>query len=459
MLYQDPNRAIEEFWRKNCPQSCGVCVALSGGSDSVALFYLLAEMAGLLGITKLGIVHVNHALRGKESNRDARFVRRIARLAGVSFHMKEIDKNSIPVNGIEEWARNQRYAFFKEVIKTHAYDFVATAHTANDQAETMLLRLMRGSGISGLIGIAPIREDGIIRPLLGIKKDSLRKWLGKENRSFCEDSTNADVAYTRNWVRHEIMPVLEKKEPALVQHLVNVADNASAVNRILYPITNNWIHNNVVVKEGNKFSIKKCGLLEADVAAEAMVVVFRKYGISFDRRHIATLLKNRIRNSGEFLLPGGWRYSGGKEALEFFKQAEAEGREVFRFDLPLRGTTVCKEKGLRFVVTKIKSAFRDRLSFSDSMTAFLDAGKLDNDLEYRSWDPFDRFWPYGAKRYCGLAGFLKKQGVALKDRLKTGVVALKQGEIVWIPGLRINHKFRITHTTTTVVKISCKNRG
>jgi tRNA(Ile)-lysidine synthase len=459
MRQQNIFESVEEFWRRYCAAQSSVCVAVSGGSDSVALFHVLHDMRQRLGITRLGIAHVNHRLRGRDSERDAAFVRRIAAGAGAAFHLKEIDRKDVPASGVEEWARNERYAFFGRVMIAGPYRYCATAHTVNDQAETVVLRLMRGCGIHGLCGILPIRGAGIIRPLLHVSKSDLRKWLLEKKLTFREDATNTDTSFTRNWVRHAMIPLLEKKEPLAVRHLAAVADNARAITELVRPIINKWIDKYVVFIDDTRFFVKKTGFNNTTAASEALVSVFRDKNIGFDACHVDSLLKNQTRTQGTFLLPGGWRYVCGKEAVEFFNKENAGKESYFCYDLLSNGATKCPEKKCTLIIKRYKSRPARNLSFSDPMTAWLDAGAIPGQLVFRSWKQGERFWPYGARGYEDLNEFLKKQGIRQEDRLATGVVSEKHGEIVWIPGLRVGHLKRITAATGAVIKISCKPLG
>ncbi len=456
MRYHNLDETIEDFFSRHCTAPCSVCVAVSGGGDSVALLHLLCELRGRLSIARIGVAHVNHNIRPGASGKDAAFVRRLARDAGAAFHLTVLDKKDVPAAGKEEWARNERYAFFNAVRRANGYDYVATAHTADDQAETVLLRLMRGSGLTGLCGIAPKREDGVIRPLLHTGRASLRNWLSRRKFSFQEDSTNADISYARNWVRHAVLPLLEQNEPGATAHIAALAANAQGISAIVRPIINKWIDDNVVSADMGGFSVKKDGLRAEAVAAEAMASLLREKRAGFDRLHIDEIIRNRGRHSGEFLLPGGARYLWNRETVEFSFGLRPRVENTFRTRLRVPGVTVCKERKCRFEALRFQGRKVRQAEFSDPATAFLDAGKCRGPLEFRPVRKGDRFWPYGAKGYVDCNIFLKKQRVPRGERAKTGVVASKDGEILWVMGLRTSHACRITPETRSVLKISYK---
>jgi len=459
MRQQDLFTSVEKFWHRHCVSRSSVCVAVSGGSDSVALFYVLLALKRRLGITRLGIAHVNHRLRGRDSERDAAFVRRIACDAGAAFHLKEIDRKDIPESGVEEWARNRRYAFFDRVLKKGRYRYLATAHTMNDQAETVVMRIMRGSGLHGFGGILPARENRIIRPLLTIGKSDLREWLAEKKLGFREDATNADISFTRNWVRHKFIPLLGKKGPGALERLCSIAENARAITEIIRPLINKWISKHVFSRGATRFLVKKAGFKDETIGAEALATFLRDKKIRFDSVHLDDIVKHQFRSNGVFLLPGGWRYKCGENELDFFQKESSGKSDDFHVELKTNGTTRCRGKNCKFVISRHQIKPERKISFSDPMTAWLDADALTKNLVFRSWKKGEKFWPFGGRKFVDVNEFLKKQGIRMQERHSTGVMAEKAGEIVWIPGQRIGHRFRITPSTRKAVKISCKPAG
>jgi tRNA(Ile)-lysidine synthase len=448
--------ALETFWQKHVLASSRICVAVSGGADSSALFHALARMRKRLGIAKLGIAHVNHRLRGRESDGDERFVRAMAEKARVPFHLKRLSRQEIPARGIEDWARRQRYAFFASVMKTRGYDYTATAHTADDQAETVLLRILRGCGIRGLAGIAQVRDDRVIRPLLAVQKTTLIKWLLNHNLGFREDSSNTNTDYARNWIRHRFLPEFAKKEPRSVQLLSSIAENAAAVDRIMRPLVNKWINRHVMEKGRDYFSVDKKGLKDAAVAEEAIMSLLRERGVEFDRFHVESIGENREENGKTFLLPSGWRYRPGKEIIEFYKGDKKGTKSSFSYHLAVGATTRCGSQKAVFSTEKLKRTSNQEMSYADLNVAFLDAGKLKGKgpMVFRSFSPDEKFRPYGAAGYTKINEFLKKQKVLQCERGRKGVISLKNGEILWIVGMRISENFKITPQTREVLKIS-----
>ena len=188
------------------PTSARLGVAVSGGADSTFLLHALHELAPRWNL-RLSVVHIDHGIRGAASSEDAAHVRQLAAAFNLPFHLHTADVPAIPDN-LEQAARHTRHEFFAHLIKAGTHDRIATGHTRADQAETVLYRILRGSGLQGLAGILPVTTEGLVRPLLEFDRAEIEAWLRERNISWREDATNQDPAYTRNRLRHEILPLL-----------------------------------------------------------------------------------------------------------------------------------------------------------------------------------------------------------------------------------------------------------
>jgi len=332
-----------------------VAAGVSGGADSVALLHILHQYRAEFGIGRLAAAHVNHGLRGAESDGDEEFARNEAAKLGVEFFSVRLnypgkgciytDRHNNPDNisidtderchpdnirintdnpdspddpdgscrlgengsGIEAWARRERYKFFSKVRRERGIDFIATAHTANDQAETVLLRLTRGAGLRGLRGILPVRGDGIIRPMLGVERRRLLEWLSALGVGYREDSSNADTRFRRNRIRAEVVPKLVECDPAAVRNIASAAAAAQAAWGAMERRVAEWIERYVLRVSPDIFHVEKCGAAEP-AREEALLVLFGEYGIPPSRLHIelaASALSGTL-SGVEHLLPGGW---------------------------------------------------------------------------------------------------------------------------------------------------------
>ena len=222
------DRIAEFIARHNMfPPGACVGVAVSGGADSVFLLETLRELAPHWNL-HLAVVHVDHGIRGAQSRADAAFVRDLAARHGLPFHLRQADVPAIHDN-LEQAARQVRQVFFADLLSTGAVDRIATGHTRSDQAETVLYRILRGSGLAGLSGILPITQERIVRPLLELDRADIECWLRKRSIQWREDETNQDQSYARNRLRHEILPLLrESFNPRLddtLGHLATLAQD------------------------------------------------------------------------------------------------------------------------------------------------------------------------------------------------------------------------------------------
>ena len=205
-----------------------MAVAVSGGADSVALLRTLAEAAAEIGLP-LSVAHLHHGLRGAEADADAEFVAELAARLGLPLHTHRVDTPAAAQaerKTIEEAARHLRYAWFRDLLAQGRADAVATAHTLDDQAETVLHRLLRGAWTEGLGGIHPViacTGGVILRPFLGVRHAEIRAWLGEIGQPWREDASNQDTAFTRNRIRRELLPQLTAFNPRIEEQLAHMA--------------------------------------------------------------------------------------------------------------------------------------------------------------------------------------------------------------------------------------------
>lgn len=205
-----------------------LAVAVSGGADSVALLRALVNAASEIGLV-LSVAHLHHGIRSADADADAKFVADLAANLGLVFHRREVDAPAAAQKNretLEEAARNLRYAWFAELLASGVADAVATAHTLDDQAETVLHKFLRGAWTEGLGGIHPVLaqpQGPILRPFLGVRRHAIEAWLASIGQPWREDATNADTAHTRNRLRHDLLPALAAYNPRIYEQLANLA--------------------------------------------------------------------------------------------------------------------------------------------------------------------------------------------------------------------------------------------
>lgn len=294
-----------------------VAVALSGGADSVSLLRALSESANSLGIT-LCACHLNHGLRGAESDRDEEFCKSLCQKLQVSIYTKWIDVKTLQNKheGIENAARRARYAFFRE-IHEHTGAVIATAHTASDNAETVLLNLTRGTGLRGLCGIPPRREF-IIRPLLNLTREDVEQYLETLGQDFVTDCTNLSADYTRNKIRLNVIPRLEEINPALAKSVTRMCEAAREDCEFLEKLAGRAL---TEAESGRGYDAGKINALPEAVKSRVVRKILENGGIEPSALRINTAKSLLNQRSARFN-PCKNRYFTIRKGIAFVEQVE-----------------------------------------------------------------------------------------------------------------------------------------
>lgn len=250
------NKVIEKL-NKYIPANETVIAAISGGPDSIFLLYLLKKLKEKKSLNII-VAHLNHKLRGKESDQDELFIKSEAEKLELQFYSKKIDINAISKKnktGIEESGRKERYKFFNQLTKKHKASHIITAHHADDNIETIILNLVRGCGLEGLAGMRELDEN-LLRPLLDFSKTQILDYLKSKKIAFKTEKSNLDTIYRRNYIRHKIIPELKNLNPNLAETLAKNNQNIREINEELNLKAQNWISHNTLNKTQTKFDAK-----------------------------------------------------------------------------------------------------------------------------------------------------------------------------------------------------------
>jgi len=308
-------KKIADFLQNN--ELCGskISVAVSGGSDSVALFFALLNHQKQFSLS-ISIVHVNYHLRGEESDSDANFVKQLASQHNIPLHYKDMPI-SITDSGIEEKARDIRYRFFSELIQSGTCSHIAIGHTLEDQAETVLFRLVRGTSIHGISGMESVRSDGIIRPLLHLSRQECQNWLISNKQPWREDSSNEMDTFARNVIRHHVSPTLAEINNSAIDHICTFANHARTVHQdsILYGMKR---LNELKLYESELFfHFHRTNLLDS-IELAAISNLLRKRNCTISAIHAESIRTAGDRAGKTELLPSGWQTYSTKKRLVFF---------------------------------------------------------------------------------------------------------------------------------------------
>lgn len=416
-----------------------VTVALSGGADSVALLSALCELKGEFGFA-LSAAHLNHCLRGDESDRDEQFVRELCEKWGIPLFCERADVKSFSEQtgrSIELAAREIRYEFLERVSK----GAVATAHTANDNIETVLHNMARGTGILGMCGIPP-KRGRFIRPLISVTRDAVEQYCAEKGLRFCVDSTNIDEAYTRNFIRHSVVPQLLKVNSNAVKNVSQMSETLRNDADYLKSVAFDTLKGLTV---GDGLDIKGLVSLHPAVASRCIAVFYeQQVGKTPEHQHIKAVTE-LLRSEGRVSVQNGFSAVNKNGVLRFVPLPKGESLPEIEVDtLPF-----CYRDVKIYKVTKEK--FENLLKFNNLLlNNAIDYDKISGILSMRGRLPGDKIALNG--RNCTKT-FKKLFNEAKVDEfLREGLaVAADREGVVWLQGFGVDHRVAVSELTETVL--------
>ncbi len=415
----------------------GLLLTVSGGVDSMVMAHMFIRWMQTVEGHRLcpgtAIAHMNFSLRGAESDRDHEFVRQWAHKNKVPFYSKTVfTKKTARENGIslEMAARELRYQWFGSLCEELGFSHIAVAHNANDRAETLLLNLIRGTGVRGLCSLRE-KTGNIIRPLLDIPRSLIEDYAREHNIPFRTDSTNLETDLARNKIRHLVMPVLEEITPNVAVRMGKNAGHFLQAQQVLESFLSEKRQD---CKSERGFSIPS--LLRQNHKCFLLHEFLSPYG--FNSAQIEDISSAMEGQSGK-------RFYSGSHVLWIDR-----GELVIR-DLVEHGTST----GVNGYQTELSPDF---VIPTDPGTAALDADKLGYPLKIRKWEPGDRFMPLGMNRLKKISDFLTDLKVPLYK--KQDILVLCSGtDIVWVVGYRIDNRYKVTESTTRIMLFHQKASG
>jgi len=436
-----------------------VIVAVSGGADSMALLFALFQLRSAYDLT-LMVAHVNHQLRGAEAEQDALFVEhQVARL-GIPFYQARVDVKALQRSAgmsLQHAARQLRYRFFHTLCQTLDATRVALGHTADDQAETLLMRLLHGSGPAGLAGIPPVRLP-FIRPLIAVSRQAIYSYLQTERFSWVEDSSNTHTVYLRNRVRLDLLPKLQQYNPRIVGRLNELADMLRADSQVLEQQVDEWAVQTLDGQASNRVEIR-CGLFGlAPVAIQRRLL----------RRAIAALALSpetvgfrHVEGLRQFIVSGdGGRRCGLPGQILAERRAETILLRSAPKTSAIPSVVVLRVPGQVDVAAlniRLIADIIDKPGSFKAMSpqgALLDLDRIVCPLHVRFRQPGDRFYPLGAPGSKKLQDFFVDSKIPRVERPYVPLVVSKS-EIVWVVGYRIADPFKLRPETNCVLRLQC----
>lgn len=462
----DPGGNVREFFKRHALAGGRVLAAVSGGPDSVALLYLLHGLREELGLS-LEVAHLQHGIRGQEALDDARFVAGLAEQLGLPCHSKELELRQAKLaagrGNLEEMGRIQRYRYFAELARFRNFDAVATGHTLDDQAETLLMRAFRGAARTGLSAMAAARPlerapadrspcpamptPLLIRPLLDVSRQELLDFLSSHRIAYRTDSSNADPTYLRNWVRLRLMPQLNDRFGAgLARRLSHQAQVLGDEESYLSEEGQRQLE-----RLGEGASLKRGPLLAISKALQRRVIRLwiearRGHLRGIDFHHVDAVLSLLAGGpaQGRLALPGGWELAREYDRVRLEKKSRPMHKPCFSYLFQAGTQMNIVEAGMT-----ISSSWLDKRSIklpASSMEAVFTAELFNDKLVVRNYRSGDRLQPLGMSGHKKVKDLFIEKKLPLRLRAVLPMLASGQ-EILWIPGHARSDMAKVDKTT------------
>jgi len=434
-----PLKPFNDYIRQNSLFSPDqrILLAVSGGKDSVLMAHFFKQSG-----VNFGIAHCNFGLRGAESQRDEHFVRTLAALMEVQvfvtgFYTKTYA--SAHQLSTQMAARELRYRWFEEVRLANGFDYIAVAHHQDDAIETVLLNLVRGTGIAGLHGILS-KRDFLIRPMLFLSRSGIDELIDKHKIDFVEDSSNLSGNYARNKVRLDVIPKLKELNPNLEQTFEqNIRRFANAEIVVQQRVTQ--LRSEICRIQNGEMRISLEKIRELHPQAFLLFEILKEY--SFSEAVTDEIAEALSKQSGTSFYSATHRVT--------IDRAELLVTRIAKEPAQLMQVIHRADTNILLGDRRIQVSWADGAAFeNDANKAFVDTEKLIFPLVLRTWNNGDRFMPLGMKRFKNLSDFFIDQKVPLPQKEHIPILVNGNGDIVWVAGLRQDNRYKVTATTKKV---------
>ncbi|QQY79482.1 tRNA(Ile)-lysidine synthase [Keratinibaculum paraultunense] len=439
-----------------------IVLGLSGGPDSMALLYVLLDIKKIIDFN-IYIAHLNHGVRGKEALEDQLFVEQLAKNLGLICYSKTVNMDEYAKKvglSSEEAGRKLRYNFFREILDEIGGGKIAVAHNKNDQAETLLMRFFRGTGIDGLKGMEYISGD-IIRPILGIERKEIERYLKERNIKTRIDKTNLEPIYNRNKIRLELIPYIEENfNPNIIDTLWRTSRICSIDSDFLEQYAQK-IYNSMVKKklkdsiilDGEKFVAEHESIQRRIIRNCILDIKGDLQGIT--EKHILDILTLFLeRGTGKSInLVDNIIAKTSYDEFIIEKKDIIEHKKDFIYKLNMEGTTYIDEIGYSFNVKVLPVTDISKIDKNKRFIKYFDYDKIKGDLYVRNRKAGDRFVPYGMKGTKKIKDYFIDEKIP-KDKRDNIPILTDDENILWIVGYRSSELYKITPHTKKVLVVS-----
>ena len=421
-------------------------LAVSGGIDSVVLCEL-CKQAGY----EFGIAHCNFQLRGEDSERDEKFVGGLAAKYNVDFHTIKFDTKDIAKErrmSTQETARELRYGWFEKIRVENGYQFILTAHHADDNIETVLLNFFRGTGIRGLKGIEP-KHGYIVRPLLFVRRKDLEGFLKENNLTFVQDYTNQHDDYTRNYFRNQLIPLIEKSFPGANENMIANISRFREVEQLYQQAV--AVHKKKLVEQkANEIHLPVLKFKKTPSLRSVLYEIIKEYG--FTAHQLPDIMNLLDSESGKYVQSSSHRIIKNRQWLIIAPNETNKG-DIIVIDEVGNWQFAIGNLQLETTLTANTSTIAQYQLQTANSIALLDADKIKFPLLLRKWKQGDYFYPLGMMKKKKLSRFFIDQKLSKIDKENAWVIEMDK-KIIWVVGYRIDERFKITDNTKKVLKVT-----
>ena len=440
-----------------------VAVAVSGGPDSVALLHLLFRLREEFGL-RLHVAHLNHMLRGENGARDARFVAELARTLDLPCTCEERDVHAYQQasanSSLEDAARQVRYQFLNETADRVGASRIALGHMADDQAETVLLHLVRGTGLSGLRGMLPVRGR-IIRPVLTVRRDEIAEFLRAEGIAYCSDETNESRQFARNKIRADVIPLLQREfNPRVVESIVRTAQVVRSAEEWTHIELSRSFDRLVKERDERGLTFSADALINAPAMLRRMAIrrairecAAETLNLGLSHVEATEALLFSADRTGQISLPGGLLAKRTEDRLEIRRANVKTTGEGWSFDIQVPGTYAIPDSDRKIGLEIVpRDAGHSGQPMTEPNEAFMDWKAVKGNLAIRNRPPGDRFHPLGAPGSRKLKDFFIDLKVPQPQRDRIPLLVDDEG-IICVLGYVIADKMRVRPETETLLHI------
>lgn len=415
-------------------------LAVSGGIDSMVMAWLFRE-AGI----EYSIAHCNFSLRGDESDGDEEFVAAYARTSSISFFSRRFDTMTYAGThriSVQMAARELRYDWFRSLIRSEGFDSVAVAHNLNDNVETFLINLSRGTGLHGLTGMSP-RTGDIIRPLLFATREEIASYASARGIDFREDRSNAEVKYIRNRIRHKVIPELEKVNPGILAAVADTMKHLSSDSSLVDTYLS-LLSGQLFTFSGDSAGVEISSLMTLNPLEPHIFGLFRPFGL-FPKQtdEVISLLQS---GTGRSVYTATHRLLNDRGRI-IISPRISEAPEEYTFN----SIDEIRISGL-FSALRITEPSDDALP-ATHLTASLDLDLVAFPVTVRPWKPGDRFMPLGMKQMKKISDFLIDLKVPVTEKEQV-LLLLSGSDVMWVMGYRIDDRFRVSEETGKIIVLT-----